>query len=67
MDQPNIQLNTLLQTYDKVFVEEPGEMHHFQADLKLKDPASPPVFKKPRPVPFALKEAVGKELDRLEE
>ena len=41
-------------------------MHHFQADLKLKDPASPPVFKKPRPVPFALKEAVGKELDRLE-
>ena len=41
-------------------------MHHFQADLKLKDPASPPVFKKPWPVPFALKEAVGKELDRLE-
>ena len=67
MDQPNVQLNSLLQAYDDVFADEHGEMRHFKADLKLKDPTSSPIFKKPRPVPFALKEAVGIELDRLED
>ena len=37
----------------------------FTATLNLR-PDSKPVFCKPRPVPFALKEALGKELDRLE-
>ena len=36
-----------------------------QLTLNLR-PDAKPVFCKPRPVPFALKEALGKELDRLE-
>ena len=41
-------------------------MRHFKATLKLL-PDVQPKFHRPRPVPFALKEAVERELDRLEE
>ena len=40
-------------------------MTSIQASLKLKVDASPR-FHQPRPMPFALKEAVEKELNRLE-
>ncbi|KAL5509164.1 hypothetical protein EMCRGX_G004476 [Ephydatia muelleri] len=43
-----------------------GKMRHFKATLKLL-PDVQPKFHRPRPVPFALKEAVERELDRLEE
>ena len=41
-------------------------MNQFKIQLKLKDSNTQPVFMKHQSVPFALKEAVGKELDRLE-
>ncbi len=40
-------------------------MSYFKASLSLRSDAKP-VFCKPRPVPFALKEALAQELDRLE-
>ena len=40
-------------------------MRPFKATLQLKSGAVPR-FHRPRPVPFALKEAVGQELDRME-
>ena len=48
-----------------MFRDELGTISGFTATLNLR-PDSKPVFCKPRPVPFALKEALGKELDRLE-
>eukprot|EP00731_Ephydatia_muelleri_P002089 Em0001g2089a len=43
-----------------------GKMRHFKATLKLL-PDVQPKFHRPRPVLFVLKEAVERELDRLEE
>ena len=40
-------------------------MRPFKATLHLKSYAAP-IFHKPRSVPFALKEAVGRELDEME-
>ena len=37
----------------------------FKAKLQMK-PDSQPKFHKPRPVPFAIRDAIGEELDRLE-
>ncbi|XP_019858297.1 PREDICTED: uncharacterized protein K02A2.6-like isoform X2 [Amphimedon queenslandica] len=51
--------------YGAVFREETGIMKNFKAKLQLKKDAIPR-FHRPRQVPFALKEAVGQELDRLE-
>ena len=41
-------------------------MIEFKAKLAVK-PGAKPVFVRPRPVPFALREPLEKELDRLEE
>lgn len=41
-------------------------MTHIKAHLTLK-PNTSPRFCRPRTVPFALREKVGKELDKLEE
>ena len=41
-------------------------MKSFRAHLSLKEDATPR-FHRPRPVPFAIKDSVGRELDRLEE
>jgi len=51
--------------YPEVFKEGLGEMNTFSATLKMKQ-GSTPRFVKARPVPFALKEAIELELDRLE-
>ncbi|KAL5516311.1 hypothetical protein EMCRGX_G001602 [Ephydatia muelleri] len=51
---------------DDLFRNDLGKMRHFKATLKLL-PDVQPKFHRPRPVPFALKEAVERELDRLEE
>ena len=59
------QSEALLKKYGAVFQEGLGTMHHFQASLHLNKDAIPR-FHRPRPVPFALKEAVGRELDRME-
>lgn len=62
---PTKELEKLLKKHGSIFGEELGKMEHFQAKLSVK-PDAVPKFYKPRPVPFALREAVGQVLDRLE-
>lgn len=52
--------------YREVFSESLGTITPFRAKLSVTDGARPKFFK-PRPVPFALRERVGQELDRLEQ
>ena len=59
-------VNILIQKYPEVFQEDLGTMKSFKAHLHLKEGVTPK-FCRPRKVPFAIKESVGKELDRLEE
>ena len=59
------QLEVTLNTHKNVFNEGIGQMNTFEATLQLK-PNAVPKFCKARPVPFALKAAVERELDRLE-
>ena len=56
----------LCDKYTEVFQSGPGVMTHFKAHLTLKQNARP-VFRRPYSIPFAIKDRVGKELDRLEE
>ena len=58
-------VEALLEQYSEVFAEDSGPMNTFEARLTLKSDASPQ-FHKARPVPFALKPAIERELDRLE-
>ena len=51
--------------YEEVFSEKLGTITPFQAKLNVK-PGAQPKFFKPRPVPFAIRERVASELDRLE-
>ena len=48
-----------------MFVEDLSEIKAFKARLRVNVNAVPH-FYRARPIPFALKDAVGKELDRLE-
>ena len=61
----NSEVGRLLQKYGNVFKEGLGVMNTFEARLQVKEGARPK-FCKARPVPFALKEAIDRELDRLE-
>ena len=58
-------LHTLLQSHQILFSKELGEIHPFTALLPIKSDATPRFFK-PRPVPFAIKDAISQELTRLE-
>ena len=60
------QVEHLLQRYAQVFRDDVGPMKKFKASLHLK-PGSQPKFSKARPAPFALKGAIDRELDRLED
>ena len=51
--------------HKNVFQEGLGQINTFEAALQLK-PGAKPKFCKARPIPFALKAAIEKELDRLE-
>ena len=55
----------LVGKFPEVFEEGLGLMNTFEASLHLK-PEYRPKFHKARPVPFALKQAIDRELDRLE-
>ena len=55
-------VDSVLQKYEDVFVEDVCEIKGFQAKLRVKANAVPR-FLRARPIPFALKDAVGKELD----
>ena len=66
--QPTIkakpQLDALLKEYSEIFENKLGTMCNIYAELKLKKNVSPK-FHRPRPIPFALREAVAQELNRL--
>ena len=66
MDTNQTRLNQVLKRYGEVFQDELGTMKTIKAKLKLKENATPK-FHRPRTVPFALKEAVEQELNRLGE
>ncbi len=55
----------ILQRHKGVFEEGQNTIREFKASIKKRLDAQP-IFKKANPVPYALKEAVEKELDRLE-
>ena len=59
-------MDVLLKKYKEVFAEGLGTMRHFQAKLKV-CPGMTPVFYRPRPIPFAVKDAVDRELDQLQQ
>ena len=59
------QLQTLLQEHQSLFKNELGTVQPYRATLHVQPNAKPRFFK-PRPVPFAIKDAIGQELDRLE-
>lgn len=63
--QDSAQVEDLLKEFDELFQDELGTVENFTAKLILKGDAQPKFFR-PRPIPFALKEAVEQELDRLE-
>ena len=58
-------LENLLQDYEEIFKEGTGTVNSYQASLHLKEGAYPK-YHRARSVPFAIREAVGEELDRLE-
>jgi len=57
-------LSELLKQYKSVFPDELGTVITHRAKLQLHSSAVPKFFK-PRPVPFAIKDVVGAELNRL--
>ncbi|XP_055347368.1 uncharacterized protein K02A2.6-like [Paramacrobiotus metropolitanus] len=59
-------VQSILDRHSSVFREELGHCKEFKAHLYLKEGAKP-VFCKPRTVPFAYRDAVEKDLDRLVE
>ena len=62
---PQERLDVLLSQYQDVFSDSLGTITPYKATLHLKEGTTPRFFK-PRPVPFALREQVGMELDQLE-
>ena len=59
-------LKNLLHEYDSLFKDELGTVTSHKATLRVRPDATPRFFK-PRPVPYATKEAIGDELDRMEQ
>ena len=59
-------LDTLLDKHKAIFKDELGIVKTYKATLQV-CPDAQPKFYKPRPVPFATKDAIGAELERLEE
>ena len=58
-------LEQILDRYSEVFRPELGTLQGVQVKLELK-PEARPVFHKPRTVPYSVKDAIEKDLDRLE-
>ena len=55
----------LTEKYADIFTDELGKVSDLKVTLHVKSDARP-IFKKPRPVPFAIKEKIERELDELE-
>ena len=60
-----LSLQSMLKKYEEIFREEVGTMHEFKAVVVVK-PDTKPRFCRARSVPYALKEPIERELDRLE-
>ena len=58
-------LDTLLKRHESLFTDELGNVKPFTASLQILARATPRFFK-PRPVPFAIKDAISQELYHLE-
>ena len=58
-------IDQLLDKYKDVFSPELGTLKGIYAKLTLKPNADPKIFK-PRPVPYALRDAIERDLERLE-
>ena len=58
-------LDTVLAKHQSVFKEELGTLKGIQASLEV-EPNSKPRFHRPRSVPYALKDAIEQDLERLE-
>ena len=58
-------LDYLIEKYNTLFTEGLGTIKTFQARLQV-DPEGPPKFFKPRTAPYAIREAVEDEFNRLE-
>ena len=64
-EDSNQALCKILDEYQDVFADEPGNFRDFQANVSVAEGARPK-FHRPRPVPFALKGPVEDALDHLE-
>lgn len=64
LSQDNSLLNNLVAEFPKVFSGELGEFNKYSVELHLK-PDSKPIFFKARQAPFALKDKIDLEIDRL--
>lgn len=60
----DLELQNLLSQFKEVFSDRLGCFNQYKIRLRLKQEAKP-IFFKARPVPFALKEKIDKEIDRL--
>lgn len=58
------EIQKVLDKYPDVFSDKMGTIKGYKADIRLKEKTSP-VFKKARPVCYAIRDKVGLELDRL--
>ena len=65
ISSPLTELSSLCTKYANIFKDELGTVSSHKAILQV-NPEATPKFHKAHPVPFAIKEAVGAELDRLE-
>ena len=59
-------LHDLLQSYETLFSKELGKIQPYTASLHIQPDVTPRFFK-PRPVPFAIKDAITQELKCLEQ
>ena len=65
LDGGQARVQALIQRYPEVFAEKLGKMRYHKATLHVQ-PNTRPIFCKSWPVPFALKDAASRDLDRLE-
>jgi len=66
LHQGKAALNSFCSKYSSVFQERLGAMHQFKATLQV-NAGTKPVFYCPRPTPFSIRDAIGKELNWLEQ
>ena len=63
-DKPAL-LPELLEQCKSIFLDELGRVSSHHVLLRVR-PGAVPIFSKPHPIPFAIRDTIGTELDRLE-